>query len=52
MFELIGMQVDLTDKSLKQVLQSGFKKITDVDGVIISDYDKGICTESINKRYY
>ena len=41
---------NLTDKNLNKVLKQVLKKITNVDGVIISDYNKGICTESIIKN--
>ena len=36
---------NLTDHNLNQVLKHVSKKITAVDGVIISDYNKGLCTE-------
>ena len=37
----------LTDRSINQVLKQASKKIGEVDGVIISDYNKGICTKLI-----
>jgi rfaE bifunctional protein kinase chain/domain len=40
---------NLTDQNLNKVLKQFFKKITSVDGVIISDYNKGICTELVIK---
>ena len=41
---------NLSDQNLNKVLKQVFKKITNVDGVIISDYNKGICTELIIKN--
>ncbi len=41
---------NLTDQSLNKVLKLVFKKITSIDGVIISDYNKGICTELVVKN--
>ena len=32
---------NLTDQNLNQILKQVSKKITNVDGVIISDYNKG-----------
>ena len=40
---------NLTDQNLNKVLKEVLKKITNVDGVIISDYNKGICAESVLK---
>ena len=39
---------NLTDQNLNQVLKQVLKN-KDVDGVIISDYNKGICTELVIK---
>ncbi len=39
----------LSDKNLNQIIQEVSKKITEVDGVIISDYNKGMCTELVMK---
>ncbi len=39
----------LTDQNLNQILKQVSKKITSVNGVIISDYGKGICTELVIK---
>ena len=41
---------NLNDQNLNKVLKQVVKKITNVDGVIISDYNKGICTELIIKN--
>tara|TARA_Y100000768_G_scaffold142576_3_gene106192 strand:- start:1468 stop:2412 length:945 start_codon:yes stop_codon:yes gene_type:complete len=41
---------NLTDQNLDTVLKHVFKKITNVDGVIISDYNKGVCTELVIKN--
>ena len=41
---------NLTDQNLNKVLKQVLKKITNVDGVIISDYNKGLCTELIIKN--
>ena len=41
---------NLTDQNLNQVLKQVSKKIIKgVDGVIISDYNKGVCTELVTK---
>tara|TARA_B100000575_G_C23115362_1_gene644698 strand:+ start:778 stop:1743 length:966 start_codon:yes stop_codon:yes gene_type:complete len=40
----------LTKQNLNQVLEQVSKKIMGVDGVIISDYDKGVCTELVLKE--
>ena len=40
---------NLTKQNLNQVLKQVSKKIVEVDGVIISDYDKGVCTEFVIK---
>ena len=40
---------NLTDQNLNQVQKQVSKKITGVDGVIISDYNKGLCTELVTK---
>ncbi len=40
---------NLTVQNLNQVLRQVSKEIKRVDGVIISDYNKGICTESVTK---
>ena len=40
---------NLTDQNLNQVLKQVSKKIVEVDGVIISDYNKGVCTELVIK---
>ena len=40
----------LTEQNLNQVLKQVSKKINGVDGVIISDYDKGVCTELVLKE--
>ena len=39
----------LTDQNLTQVLKQIPQNMTDLDGVIISDYNKGICAESVLK---
>ena len=41
---------NLNDQNLNKVLKQVLKKITNVDGVIISDYNKGICTELLIKN--
>ena len=41
---------NLNDQNLNKVLKQVLKKITNVDGVIISDYNKGICTELVIKN--
>ena len=41
---------NLTDQNLNQVQKQVSKKITEVDGVIISDYNKGVCTELVIKE--
>ena len=41
---------NLNDQNANKVLKHVFKKITNVDGVIISDYNKGICTELVLKN--
>ncbi len=41
---------NFSDQNLNQVLKQVFKKIIGVDGVIISDYSKGICTELVTKN--
>ena len=41
---------NLTEQNLNQVLKQVSKKINGVDGVIISDYDKGVCTELVLKE--
>ena len=40
----------LTEKNLHQVLKQVSKKINGVDGVIISDYNKGVCTAFVLKE--
>ena len=39
----------LTDKNLNQIREQILYKMDDVDGVIISDYNKGVCTELVLK---
>ena len=41
---------NLNDQNLNKVLKQVLKKITNVDGVVISDYNKGICTELLIKN--
>ena len=41
---------NLTDQKLNKVLKQIIEEITNVDGIIISDYDKGICTELVIKN--
>ena len=38
---------NLTDQNLNQVLNQISQKNTELDGVIISDYNKGTCSESV-----
>tara|TARA_Y100001980_G_C14529606_1_gene305423 strand:- start:12 stop:968 length:957 start_codon:yes stop_codon:yes gene_type:complete len=38
---------NLSDQNLNQLLKQVSQKMVDVDGVIISDYNKGVCTELI-----
>ena len=40
---------NLTEQNINQVLKQVSKKINGVDGVIISDYNKGVCTELVLK---
>ena len=40
----------LTNQNLDQILKQVFKKITGIDGVIISDYNKGVCSELVTKE--
>ena len=37
----------LTDQHLNQIREQALHKIEDVDGVIVSDYNKGVCTELV-----
>ncbi len=39
----------LTDKNLNQIREQILHKMDDVDGVIISDYNKGVCNELVLK---
>ncbi len=41
---------NLTNQNLNQILEQISKKIADVDGIIISDYNKGVCIESVTKE--
>ena len=41
---------NLTEQNINQVLKQVSKKITGVDGVIISDYNKGVCKEVVIKE--
>ena len=38
---------NLTNQSIKQILMNVSVNITEVDGIIISDYNKGVCTEVV-----
>ena len=38
---------NLSDQNLNQLLKQVSQKIVDVDGIIISDYNKGVCKELI-----
>ena len=38
---------DLTDQNLNQIREQVFQKIDEVDGVIVSDYNKGVCTDLV-----
>ena len=40
---------NLTNQNLNQILKQVSKEIKMVDGVIISDYNKGICIQSVTK---
>ena len=40
---------NLNDQNLNKVLKHAYNNITNVDGVIISDYNKGICAELVIK---
>ena len=40
----------LTNQNLDQILKQVFKKIAGIDGVIISDYNKGVCSELVTKE--
>ena len=37
----------LTDQNLNQIRKQVLQKTEDVDGVIVSDYNKGVCTEMV-----
>ena len=37
----------LTDQNLNQIRKQVLQKMDDVDGVIVSDYNKGVCTELV-----
>ncbi len=41
---------NLTNQNLNQILKHVSNKISEVDGIIISDYNKGVCIESVTKE--
>tara|TARA_B100000900_G_scaffold377127_1_gene360317 strand:+ start:1752 stop:2699 length:948 start_codon:yes stop_codon:yes gene_type:complete len=41
---------NLTEENLNQILNKVSKKIAGVEGVVVSDYNKGVCTELVIKE--